>query len=164
MGMRNPYRMTIKPGTGYGDMSDGFPGVAYVSDVGDWVWEEINVVREGGLNFGWPMYQGPVVHSFYYAASTQNSNAPNPLAGNSGCQNPYFDYQNTVVQANQFHDYSFPNPCNPNQTIPDSIHTFIHEQPALAYANAANIDNPYAIIPAWDSEGNASYMKVTDRS
>ncbi len=162
LGMRNPYRMTIKPETGYGDLSDGFPGIVYVSDVGDWVWEEINVVREGGLNFGWPMFQGPVVHPFYNDAPTQNTNAPNPLAGNIGCEKPYFNYQNTVVQANQFHDYNYPNPCNPAVSIPDSIQTFIHEQPALAYGNAANVDNPYAIIPAWDSQGNATYMKVTD--
>ena len=162
LGLRNPYRMTLKPGTGFGNLDDGFPGKLYVSDVGDWVWEEINVVREGGLNFGWPMFQGPVRHDFYYASNTQNSNAPNPLSANPGCDKPYFDYQNTVIEANQFHEYSFPNPCDPDVLINDTIKTFVHERPALSYANQANVNNPFAVIPSWDENGNATYIKVTD--
>lgn len=162
LGFRNPYRMTLRPGTGYGTMEDGFPGILYVSDVGDWVWEEINVVHESGLNFGWPMFQGPAVHDFYYNSITQNSNAPNPLAGNPGCEIPFFNYQTTVIEANQFHEYSFPNPCDPDVFINDTIKTFVHERPALSYAHPSNTANPYAVIPAWDENGNASFMPVTD--
>ena len=45
-GLRNPFRMAIRPET----------GIPYVSDVGWNAWEEIN----GGVgqNFGWPFYEG----------------------------------------------------------------------------------------------------------
>ncbi len=162
LGFRNPYRMTVKPGTGYGNMENGFPGILYITDVGDWVWEEINVVHEPGLNFGWPMYQGPEKHDFYYASTTQNTNAPNALFGEQGCNEPFLNYQNTVIQANQFHEYAFPNPCDPNLEIPEELITFVHERPVLAYANDANSENPFAVIPSWDENGNASYMPVTN--
>ncbi len=162
LGLRNPYRMSLRPGTGYGNLEDGFPGTLYVSDVGDWVWEEINVVNDSGLNFGWPMYQGPEKHDFYYASATQNPNAPNPLAASPGCSETNIDFQKTVIEANQFHEYSFPNPCDPDVMIGDTIKTFVHERPALAYANYANSSNPNAVIPSWDENGSASYMSVTD--
>lgn len=45
-GLRNPFRMAIRP-------ADGEP---YISDVGWNTYEEINTGR--GLNFGWPFYEG----------------------------------------------------------------------------------------------------------
>lgn len=160
LGLRNPYRMTVKAGTGHGGLEDGFPGVIYLSDVGDWVWEEINVVREPGLNFGWPMFQGPVVHPFYFNNNTQNTNAPNPLHGTGGCNKPYFDYQHTVLPANFTHDYIFANPCAPAQLIPEDIVTFVHERPLLAYANEANDNNPYAVYPSYDESGKESFTSI----
>lgn len=48
-GLRNPFRVAIRPGT-----TD-----AYIGDVGWNVWEEIHVGK--GANFGWPCYEGGVV-------------------------------------------------------------------------------------------------------
>lgn len=47
-GMRNPYTLTIQPGTGR----------IYVNDVGQNTWEEINDVTIGGGNYGWPSAEG----------------------------------------------------------------------------------------------------------
>ena len=58
MGFRNPFRFTIKPNTGSHSLSDGNPGVLYVGDVGQDTKEEINVVTNGGQNFGWPRFEG----------------------------------------------------------------------------------------------------------
>lgn len=58
MGFRNPFRFTIKPNTGSHSLADGNPGVLYVGDVGQDTKEEINVVTNGGQNFGWPRFEG----------------------------------------------------------------------------------------------------------
>jgi glucose/arabinose dehydrogenase len=47
-GLRNPYTITLQPGT----------GKIYVNDVGQGSWEEINDATQGGLNFGWPTAEG----------------------------------------------------------------------------------------------------------
>jgi glucose/arabinose dehydrogenase len=50
-GLRNPFRMTVQPGTG--DL--------FVGDVGWGTWEEVNVHGDPTgevLNFGWPCYEG----------------------------------------------------------------------------------------------------------
>ena len=58
MGMRNPFRMTLKPNTGEHLPSAGNPGTIYVGEVGSFRKEEINVVTMGGQNFGWPWFEG----------------------------------------------------------------------------------------------------------
>lgn len=50
-GLRNPFKMTVKP-------NSGKPGVLYVGDVGWNTREELNIVSEGGQNFGWPYIEG----------------------------------------------------------------------------------------------------------
>jgi glucose/arabinose dehydrogenase len=49
-GMRNPFRITTRPGT----------NEFWLCDVGWGTWEEINRIRPGGAveNFGWPCYEG----------------------------------------------------------------------------------------------------------
>ncbi len=160
LGLRNPYRMTLKQGTGHGGLNDGFPGIVYIADVGDWVWEEINVLREPGRNFGWPMFQGPVAHNFYKNKPTNNPLATNPLFGFGNCNKEFFLFQETVVADNAGHEHFFTNPCNPAISIPDHIFTFVHERPILAYANEANSNNPYAVYPSFDVDGNESFTHL----
>ncbi len=163
LGFRNPYRMTVKPNTGSGELENGFPGTLYVHDVGDWKFEEINVVHQAGLNFGWPMYQGPSRHAFYNSVLTESTNAPNPLSGNSGCQD-FFYYQDLVLQPNESHNVTFPNPCSPSALIPEDIIVFEHERPALAYANSANTDYLFAVVPTYDTEGEADFQTIEESS
>lgn len=62
-GLRNPFRMTIRPGT----------NEVYVGDVGWNTWEEINfVANPAGTtveNFGWPCYEGNNHQSGYDSAN-----------------------------------------------------------------------------------------------
>jgi hypothetical protein len=46
LGLRNPFRFTIRPET----------NIPYIGDVGWATWEEVNVGR--GVNFGWPYFEG----------------------------------------------------------------------------------------------------------
>jgi glucose/arabinose dehydrogenase/PKD repeat protein len=48
-GFRNPYRFNFRDET----------GALYIGDVGWYSWEEINISRTGGENFGWPCFEGP---------------------------------------------------------------------------------------------------------
>lgn len=49
-GLRNPFRMSVRPD------SPG-PGTLYIGDVGWYLFEELNVAK-GGENFGWPCFEG----------------------------------------------------------------------------------------------------------
>jgi len=66
-GLRNPFRFTVRPGSGSPDTSLGNPGVLYIGDVGWNSFEEMNVAKIGGRNFGWPCYEGLGGNSEYQA-------------------------------------------------------------------------------------------------
>jgi glucose/arabinose dehydrogenase len=53
LGFRNPWKFSF----------DRKTGELYLSDVGNYDWEEINVVKKGG-NYGWPYKEGPVCFFF----------------------------------------------------------------------------------------------------
>ena len=48
LGLRNPFKFAIKPGT----------STIFINDVGEDTWEEINQ-GAAGANYGWPIYEGP---------------------------------------------------------------------------------------------------------
>lgn len=50
LGVRNPWRVAFDPPS----------GLLYIADVGQNLWEEVDVVRasRGGLNFGWRLFEG----------------------------------------------------------------------------------------------------------
>lgn len=58
-GVRNPFRFTVRPGSGAADPAAGDPGTLFVGDVGWTKWEEVTQVAEGGHNLGWPCREGP---------------------------------------------------------------------------------------------------------
>jgi glucose/arabinose dehydrogenase/PKD repeat protein len=64
-GLRNPYRFTVRPGTGSLDPLQLHPGMLLIAEVGWRTWEEINVCNNAGANFGWPCHEGPVVEATY---------------------------------------------------------------------------------------------------
>ncbi len=64
-GLRNPYRFQIDQPTG--DL--------YISDVGEVTYEEVNRATSGGLNFGWPNYEGPSL----YGSSCPADNPTGPI-------------------------------------------------------------------------------------
>lgn len=81
LGLRNPFRMQRVPGTGASNPALGQPGVLVASDVGWNVWEELNVSRFGGEDFGWPCFEGVPANNGY-----QNFNASDP--GQVDCGTP----------------------------------------------------------------------------
>jgi glucose/arabinose dehydrogenase len=66
MGLRNPFRFTVRPST-------GSPGRLYVGDVGWNDFEELDHSAVGAENFGWPCYEGPLVQQSYDAADPMNA-------------------------------------------------------------------------------------------
>lgn len=51
-GMRNPFRIAFDPET----------GLLWASDVGQYNWEEVDVIKKGG-NYGWRVYEGTHVYT-----------------------------------------------------------------------------------------------------
>lgn len=130
MGLRNPFRMTRRPGTGSTDPAAGDPGTFYIGDVGWATWEDLNVCYEGGMNFGWPLYEG-ADPSNYMNSPTPNLDAPNPLYGIGGCTQQYFNFQDLLKQDAAVHLNGHPNPCNSGAQIPSNIPHFFHSRPAI---------------------------------
>jgi len=129
MGLRNPCRITVRPGTGSADPLVGDPGSIYIGDVGWDTWEELDVSDSPGQNFGWPLFEGMNAHSGYTAANVFNRDAPNPLAG-GGCDT-YFRFRDLIVQDSTNPNPTFPNPCDTDEEVPSSIPTFKHRRPSL---------------------------------
>jgi glucose/arabinose dehydrogenase len=72
-GFRNPFRFELRPGTGSADTAVADPGVLYVGEVGWESYEEIDLVKPAGANFGWPCREGPAVQSAYAALQPAHS-------------------------------------------------------------------------------------------
>ncbi len=52
-GLRNPFRFQF----------DHLTGELLIADVGENTWEEVDIANHGGMNFGWPHYEGDAVFS-----------------------------------------------------------------------------------------------------
>lgn len=131
LGLRNPYRMTLKPGTGSTNPNDGDVGTLFIGDVGWSTWEELNVCTEPGQNFGWPLFEGLEPHTGYMAALTENRDQSNPLFNGTNCTIPYFRFQDLLKQDTPNHVNGHPNPCNAGIQIPNSVPKFYHARPSI---------------------------------
>jgi glucose/arabinose dehydrogenase len=82
-GVRNPYRITVRPGT----------SEVWIGDVGWNTWEEINRLANptgGPVNFGWPCYEGAGVMNSYANA---NLNLCTSLYNGAGQTAPHYTYR-----------------------------------------------------------------------
>ncbi|MEP7168326.1 MAG: PQQ-dependent sugar dehydrogenase [Bacteroidota bacterium] len=131
LGFRNPFRMVLKPGTGSTNQNNGDPGVLYLGDVGWDTWEDLNVIKGPGGNYGWPLFEGLTPLTSYQSLIVYNEDAPNPLYGTAGCTQQYFSFQDLIQQATLDPNVSFRNPCDTSQIIPSAIPTFIHMRPDI---------------------------------
>ncbi len=86
LGVRNPYRIALRPETGSHNPDNGQPGDFYFGDVGWGTREELNVIDAPGLNFGWPKYEGMTFQPGY----------DNPLYAPSSHELPKVDWRNTT--------------------------------------------------------------------
>jgi glucose/arabinose dehydrogenase/PKD repeat protein len=164
LGLRNPFRMTHRPETGSHLPADGDPGSLFIGDVGWNTWEELNIARTPGQNFGWPAYEGLTAQSSYMAASTANLDAPNPLNGTTPpgqplCDKPYFFFKDLLVQ-DTLNTPSFPNSCAPSQQIPSSLARFEHWRPELAWHHS----NTETRVGGYDASGNAITFRLSNAS
>lgn len=161
MGLRNPYRMTLKLGTGSENMADGNPGTLYITDVGFNLWEEINVSDGPGYNFGWPVFEGNYLQDGFGPKLTRNQFEANPLS-NEECNEPFFYFQDLIEQERADHDYFYPNPCNSQSNIENYANVFSHTRPTLAYRNGYNTDQLAAQLPVFNANGDATGLAITD--
>ena len=118
LGLRNPYRMSFKTGTGSTNPNDANPGTIFIGDVQNGTWEEFHMLEKGGLNCGWPLYEG-IEPQFVFL----ESGATNPEESGS----PTF--ASLCVQAGK---------ANINNPTP-SQRRFVHSPPALDWRHLQNI-------------------------
>ncbi len=153
LGLRNPYRIAILPGSGSHNREDANPGILFIGDVGWNTWEDMHVSTGPGLNFGWPAFEGMTAHPDYYNANILNRDAPNPFYGVNGCNQQYL-YFNQLIKQDSLNPISFTDSCgNP---IPASIPTFRHTRPALDWQHG----NAVARTGTYNGAGNATTATV----
>ncbi|MEM7660144.1 MAG: PQQ-dependent sugar dehydrogenase [Bacteroidota bacterium] len=133
MGFRNPFRMTLRPGTGSHYAGDGNPGALYVGDVGWKTWDEMDVVTSPGQNFGWPLYEGMGEVADYHANDQMNLDAPTPNAC-GGQSHFYFSELLKQSQGGGGND-PFSNPCGGGQINSNDANLFVHQKPTYTSAH-----------------------------
>ena len=161
-GFRNPFRFCLMPGTGSHDPEEGNPGTFILGEVGWAWWEELNVLDRGGKNYGWPMYGGMVGRWQFsrWASPTPNLRAPNPQ---ESCDRPHLLFQDLLLDPIQEGEPSFPNPCLPELPLPDTVPSFVHQRPVIAWSNQDhNPDEQGTHIPGFDSAGNAAIIRFEE--
>ena len=110
MGLRHPFRMSIQPGSGSTNPADGDPGIIHVADVGWGTWEDLHIFDKGGLNGGWPLFEGQTQLNSYY---------------NSGTTNP--DEGNALFRDN------CPQPTNWTDNADPALRRYVHDRPEVAW-------------------------------
>ncbi len=115
-GLRNPYTITVQPGTGR----------LFVNDVGQSTWEEINEATTGGLNFGWPTAEG--------------------VSANPAFTNPIYAYQHgggdgvgCAITGGTFY-----NPAIPRYPV-SLVGTYFFQDYCNAWINKLDLSGPTAV-------------------
>ncbi|MGQ0554222.1 MAG: PQQ-dependent sugar dehydrogenase [Planctomycetota bacterium] len=155
LGLRNPTRFGVQPGTGSPAPAAGDPGVLTIGDVGADIWEELNVVTGPAQNFGWPQWEGYEVTPFG-SGPVQNKDAPNPLYnGPAGsCPQPFFFFRDLLVEDSALAPF-WPHPCQPALPVSTSAPLFTHRRPALAWVHDGS-----AFAPSFDVRGAAAFVEL----
>lgn len=170
MGLRNPFRMTLKPNTGSANPAAGDVGTLFIGDVGWYTWEEMNVCTGPGQNFGWPLYEGFDPSPGYPSTTTQNLDYENPLWDGVSCTLRHFRFTDLLKQDTPVQVNGHSNPCNPSQQIPNYIPKFYHSRPSTDWlhgnrsrcgafngnqAITFDLDEPGSPVPGPRFGGNA---------
>lgn len=155
-GLRNPYRIQIRPNSGSHYAEDGDPGTLYIGDVGNGAWEELDIAQEGGLNFGWPIMEGISSHWPYVnEPAPAHPQRPNPLYGN-GCSQAYFTFQDLYVNPRQGGHNVPANPCDDSTPIEGYT---VGAMPVIQWSNARWNPPTRAQVPGFNEQG---YYKGVD--
>lgn len=130
LGLRNPFRISVKQGTGSTNPAAGDIGEVYIGDVGWNTYEEVNVITTPGVNCGWPLFEGFTPTQGYSDSLTENRDEPNPLYGVNGCTKQFFNFQDLIKQATADNIKTVYNPCNLAAPI-GTGNRFFHYRPVL---------------------------------
>ncbi|MEM7101917.1 MAG: PQQ-dependent sugar dehydrogenase [Bacteroidota bacterium] len=162
LGLRNPYRIMLKPGTGGHTPEEGNPGHLFVGDVGFSNWEELSMVTTGGQNFGWPIYEGYLLNWLYWTNPVAyNQMTPNPLFNNSGCENEFFSFRDLLKNIIETGSPEWVNPCDESMYItPD--YRQLHEPPIIVWSNTFWNQPARAMVGAFDENGKLTQIDITD--
>ena len=147
LGLRNPFRMTLHPGSGAHDPNRGDPGTLFVGDVGWYSWEELNVLSQGGQNMGWPLFEGVDRMWPYYSRRTPNFSLP--LSQVKDCGDAYFSFQDLIVQKNLGDSPAYSSPCGIETDHMTQLPRFTHLPPVLKWSNKWN-ENFGAYVPVFN--------------
>ncbi|MEO6488569.1 MAG: PQQ-dependent sugar dehydrogenase, partial [Ferruginibacter sp.] len=140
MGLRNPFRMSIKPFTGSTNPATADLGEIYINDVGWSDIEELSIVTRAASNMGWPIYEGMRTNPTYNVLTTANKDEPNPLFGVNGCSQQFFTFRNLLKQATADNIHTVYNPCNPAVEIASANdNRFFHHLPAIDWNHGVAI-------------------------
>ena len=132
LGLRNPFRMSVRPNTGSTNPATGDLGEIYISDVGWGDVEELNIIKYPAANCGWPFYEGLSPELNYAPLTTFNKDEVNPLFGSGGCTQQWFTFRNLLKQATADNIHTVYNPCNPAVAITSvNDNRFFHRLPAI---------------------------------
>lgn len=164
LGFRNPYRIGIRPETGSHYPVDGNPGVIYAGDVGNGAWEELDIITEGGMNFGWPVFEGNLLMwSFFINDVPDNQLAPNPLYGN-GCEQAFFNFRDLVKARRKGEDLVFKNPCNSFSPIPEKAFPMEAQFPVLSWSNSKWNKPTRAMVPYYRESGDIGNLEIENEA
>lgn len=153
LGLRNPYRFTVKPGSA--DASNNGVGVLYIGDVGWDAHEELNIAEYPGQNFGWPIWEGfentPPNNGNYLDQNTISQESDD-------CNGGHFQFEQLIGPdvENELTRYSNKNNgCDNGWTK-----YFFHTRPAIDFAhpNSQAVTNQ-ARIPVFNN-GNPGTQNI----
>ncbi len=155
LGLRNPFRMSIKPGAGSTNPSEGHLGEIFIGDVGFGQAEELNIVKAPGQNFGWPIYEGSVPSSGPAIPTPVTSYWGYPHLKNREELRPICDGRDTLF----FHELLRQDNADKVSAIfsdcsGDLIRSgirFIHSRPALEWAHT----DGSVFVPRFNALGEA---------
>ncbi len=163
-GFRNPYRMTMRPETGSHFAGDGNPGTIYAGDVGNASWEELDIVTEGGQNFGWPIIEGLYINwGLHNTWVPDNVLAPNPLYGAPGCEDEFLDFKEVFFrELPEGKSHSFPNPCDPSFQLPEEVFPQVGKLPVIQWSHAKWNLPTKAEVPYFNEDDKARGYEIED--
>jgi PKD repeat protein len=117
MGLRNPYRQSIQPNSGSTNPADANPGKLFIGDVGWTAWEDLHIVDKGGLNLGWPLYEGMEAAGSYFNSGIKNQDEAGQPTFASLCNQP----------------------TSPNDNATPSQRRYVHKRPSLDWKHGQNV-------------------------
>ncbi len=154
LGFRTPHRITMRPFSGDPSPAVGDPGSVYVGDVGSYRWEELDIATTGGMNFGWPIFEGNDLHPAFGTLAVENLEAPNPLFGMDIpgvgiCTQEYLTFQEVLVQDSMMP--AWPLTCDPSVDASAMASVFMHARATLEWGHDEG-----ARVPNFDGSGQAT--------